>query len=79
MIINRIYINRFGGLSDFSLDLSSGFNLIFGNNEDGKTTVMSFLRMMFYSTGTSKGDVKLNLRKRFSPSLSLPSASSSVR
>ncbi len=67
MIINRIYINRFGGLSDFSLDLSRGFNLIFGNNEDGKTTVMSFLRMMFYSTGTSKSDVKLNLRKRFSP------------
>ncbi len=67
MIIKRIYINRFGGLSDFSLDLNSGFNLVFGNNEDGKTTVMSFVRMMFYSTGTSKSDVKLNLRKRFTP------------
>ncbi len=67
MIINRIYIKHFGGLSDFSLTLSDGFNLVFGHNEDGKTTVMSFLRMMFYSTGTAKGDVNLNLRKRFTP------------
>ncbi len=67
MIIKRIHIDRFGGLNDFSLSLSDGFNLVFGNNEDGKTTVMSFLRLMFYGEVTKKTDLTLNLRRRFTP------------
>ncbi len=67
MKIERIYIENFGKLSKFSLDLSSGFNLIFGHNEDGKTTVMSFVRMMFYGSGTQKSDLLCNLRRRYAP------------
>ena len=67
MKIERIYIEIFGKLSKFSLDLSDGFNLIFGHNEDGKTTVMSFIRMMFYGSGTQKSDLLCNLRRRYAP------------
>lgn len=65
MKINRIKIDRFGGLRDFSLDFSDGFNLVFGNNEDGKSTTLAFLRLMFYGNATQKGDINTNLRRRF--------------
>ncbi len=48
MTISKIYIAAFGGLKDFTLELQDGFNVIFGENEQGKTTVMAFLKMMFY-------------------------------
>lgn len=67
MKIERIYIENFGKLSKFSLDLADGFNLIFGHNEDGKTTVMSFIRLMFYGSGTQKSDLLCNLRRRYAP------------
>lgn len=67
MIIENIHIDGFGKFCDFSLDFSNGFNLIFGNNEDGKTTVMSFIRLMFYGSGTQKSDINFNLRKRYEP------------
>ena len=53
MIIKKINIVGFGKLSDFSLDFTSGSNVVYGKNEDGKTTIMAFIKMMFYGT-TSK-------------------------
>lgn len=67
MKINRIKIDHFGGLSNFSLSFSNGFNLVFGQNEDGKSTVLSFIRMMFYGDATKVTSLNVNLRRRFSP------------
>ncbi len=67
MIIEKLHIENFGKLHDFSLSFDDGFNLVFGNNEDGKTTIMSFIRMMFYGSGTQKNDISLNLRRRYVP------------
>ena len=47
MKLNKIYISAFGGLKDFTLNLNDGLNVIFGNNEDGKTTVATFIKCMF--------------------------------
>ena len=35
MKINKINIHGFGKLSDFSIELKPGINVIFGNNEAG--------------------------------------------
>ena len=68
MKINKIYISAFGGLKDFTLDLSEGLNVIFGENENGKTTVMSFIRAMFYGTGKKARDNNLiGLRTKYTP------------
>ena len=48
MNLQTIYIGRFGGLKNFTLDLSGGINIIEGNNESGKTTVCNFIRFIFY-------------------------------
>ena len=67
MKIERLHIDNFGKFSDYTIDFSDGFNLVFGNNEDGKTTIMSFIRLMFYGSGTSKSDLFSNLRRRYTP------------
>ena len=65
MKIKKIYISAFGGLKDFSMDFSDGFNTVFGENENGKSTVMSFIKMMFYGSSTASG--LKNMRNRYNP------------
>lgn len=68
MKITKIYISAFGGLRDKEIELSDGFNCIFGENENGKTTLMSFLKMMFYGSGrASARRLDKNPRKRYQP------------
>lgn len=50
MKINKVYVEAFGKLKNYSYDFSDGFNLIYGDNEYGKTTLMAFIKMMFYGT-----------------------------
>ena len=67
MKINKLYIKGFGKLKDFTIDFDSGLNVVFGENEDGKTTVMSFIRCMFYGTGNKIKDLSKSLREKYRP------------
>lgn len=48
MKIEKINIVDFGCLSGQSFELSSGFNLIKGDNESGKSTLLEFIKFIFY-------------------------------
>ncbi len=48
MKIIEIKIEDFGCLSDRSFTLSEGFNLIKGENESGKSTLLSFIKFILY-------------------------------
>ena len=48
MKIIEIKIEDFGCLSDRSFSLAEGFNLIQGENESGKSTLLAFIKFMFY-------------------------------
>ena len=48
MKIQKIEIEQFGGLKDFTLELNSGAQYIYGENEAGKSTLCAFLAAMFY-------------------------------
>lgn len=65
--LKTIYIKNFGKLKNFRLDLAPGLNVIYGSNEAGKTTVMSFIRMMFYGTSAKSQDPGKNPRKKYAP------------
>ena len=67
MKIKSIYISAFGGVKDLRLDLNDNFNVIYGENENGKTTVMSFIKMMFYGSERAKGDLAKSPRKKYTP------------
>ncbi len=44
MKITRIKVDAFGKLTDLDLKLDSHFNIIYGRNESGKTTLYSFIK-----------------------------------
>lgn len=66
MIITRLNIISFGKFSDTVFDLSAGFNIFFGNNEAGKSTVADFIRAMLYGFGDKRG-TGLSLREKYIP------------
>lgn len=66
MIIKKIHINAFGKLKNYDLDLQSGLNVVYGANEYGKSTIMDFIKMIFYSK-LNKSKNGINLRKKYIP------------
>ncbi len=48
MKIIEINIKCFGKLRDFVLKPGDGVNIIYGKNESGKSTIMAFIKAMFY-------------------------------
>ena len=56
MFIKSLHIDSFGGLSDRDFDLSRGLNIIEGNNESGKSTLLSFIKFMLYGAQTKAQD-----------------------
>ena len=67
MKIKSCNIVSFGKFKNYKIDFSDGFNLIYGDNEAGKSTVMSFIKMMFYGNGGRVSDIDKNLRKKYMP------------
>ncbi len=67
MRIKKIGIAAFGKFKNFELDLSDGFNLIYGDNEDGKSTLMAFISLMLYSDQKASSRGELKLREKYTP------------
>ena len=76
MRINSIYISSFGGIKDKEIKLADGFNLVFGENEMGKTTIMSFIKMMFYGSPRASSRLSQNIRQKYTPWDGTPAAGS---
>lgn len=67
MKINSLYIISFGSLKNTKLDFKNGLNCIYGENEKGKTTIMSFIKMMFYGNERGSNQISKNIRKKYTP------------
>lgn len=67
MKINKIHIGAFGGLKDYVLELDDGLNIIYGDNENGKTTVMAFIKAAFYGTGKKTQSLENSPRVKYAP------------
>ena len=68
VIIEQIKIIEFGKLKDFTLDLKDGFNVIYGENESGKSTIQLFIKAMLYGMPSRKrADEVIKERERAIP------------
>ena len=48
MKINKLSVASFGRINDAEYELSPGLNVIYGPNESGKSTMLSFIRFMLF-------------------------------
>lgn len=67
MWMSKIIIKSFGGLKDVTLDLKPGYTNIVWDNEAGKSTIMAFIKLMFYGKLPGGNDIGKNLRKKYQP------------
>ena len=60
MIIKRFIIQNFGKIHDQTFTLSPGINVLYGENESGKTTIHTFIKSMFYGIRRQRGKAAQN-------------------
>ena len=66
MIIKSVNINSFGGIKNKKINFSKGLNIVYGENEAGKSTIQSFIKIWLYGFSSYKGkDYKLNERIKY--------------
>lgn len=65
LLIKKVNIEFFAGLRRKALDFTKGLNLIYGENERGKSTIENFIKIWLYGMDNSRG--KLNDRKKYLP------------
>ena len=66
MIIKTLEIISFGKFKDKTINLDNGLNVILGDNESGKSTIMSFIYAMLYGFGDNRGK-SASLREKYTP------------
>ncbi len=69
MIIENIRIGGFGKFKNFELKLCKGLQIVYGKNESGKSTIMDFILLMFYSrlSGEKAGKKDKEIRQKYLP------------
>lgn len=66
MIIKKLRIDSFGGIENKIISFERGLNLIYGENEAGKSRVEAFIKIMLYGM-TSKRGKNEGDRKKYLP------------
>lgn len=67
MKIISCYVENFGKLHNYSINLSDGINVICQDNGWGKSTFAAFIRVMFYGFEGRGKDVEKNERMKYMP------------
>lgn len=67
MRIVDIHIGSFGGIKNLKMGFENDFQVIYGENGYGKSTIMAFIKMMLYSKNSKSRDLNQNLRKKYTP------------
>ena len=64
MILEKLYIDGLGKFSDYSLNFSPSIQILYGENEAGKSTIHAFIQAMLYGIpkGASKKEVFFQYR-----------------
>ena len=67
MNINNLKINGYGKLEKKEMQLEKGINIIKGNNESGKSTLLNFISAMFYGASKNKNGKDISDFEKYKP------------
>lgn len=66
-MIKEINIINFGKFKNKKFIFDRGLNVIYGENESGKTTILNFIIMVFYGNNSKSKDLLQNQRNKYRP------------
>lgn len=64
MKITELNIVQFGKFKDRVFNFEDGFNIVRGDNESGKSTILAFIKFMLYGVGRKNPNVTVGERER---------------
>ena len=67
MKLKKIQINGFGNLENKFIELNDDINLVYGKNESGKSTVINFIKSIYYGINRNKAGQEFSEFERFEP------------
>lgn len=67
MYIKKLEIFSFGCYENKVLEFEKGFNVVYGKNESGKSTIFAFVVYMFYGTKIKKKPGTLSFKEQYTP------------
>ena len=67
MKINKIKINSYGKLKNKEIELNNNINIIYGENESGKSTLLKFILNIFYGTSKNKKGKEISDFEKYKP------------
>ena len=67
MKIKELNINGFGKLKDKNIKFNEGINVIIGENESGKSTLLKFITSIFYGISKNKRGKSISDYEKFKP------------
>ena len=67
MKINKLKINTYGKLKEKEIDFKENINVIYGKNEAGKSTLLSFITNCFYGISKNKNGKEISDFEKYMP------------
>ncbi len=67
MKINKIKINSYGKLKNKEIELNNNINIIYGENESGKSTLLKFILNIFYGISKNKKGKEISDFEKYKP------------
>ena len=67
MKINKLRINSYGKLKEKEINLENGINLIYGQNEAGKSTLIKFIINSYYGISKNKKGKEISDFEKYKP------------
>ena len=67
MNIKEIKINNYGNLENKEINLENGINIVYGKNESGKSTLLNYIKNIFYGISKNKNGRDISDYERYRP------------
>ena len=67
MKIKNIKINSYGILKNKEINLENNINIIYGKNESGKSTLLNFIKNIFYGISKNKNGKEISDYEKYTP------------
>ena len=67
MKIKNIKINHYGNLENKEINLDNKINIIYGKNESGKSTLLNYIKNIFYGISKNKNGKEISYYEKYKP------------